>query len=368
MKKINIIAAGVLCAALATTQTPCAQEAAPLTTAREYESLPEPNSQSQSTQNQNAQDPSGQEPTLRADGAPQQAIGAPQQEIFDVERFVAQVEAGELPDKEILPNLNRQNPPLSRERRLEREKGQKKSVAYSSETPVMRAIWQNNMNALATFIMLGADLEKADAFGRTPLELAAQHDNAEALNMLIEGKAQVDAQGHEEFTPLTWAAHNKKLIAVEILLAAGAQPDITNRFGQTALIAAIRESRPNPEIVRLLLNAKADVTIMDKFGKTASVYTKEGKSNYKEMSKILDLLVAAGAQPEQDQAESDLKLELERLKFGVLTGAFPGLYPGHDFAPAEEAPREEAQDDTKEDGKPKDLSASTSKEQNCLLM
>jgi hypothetical protein len=346
LKQNKLLILSALCATLATTQTPCAQEATPSLI---Y-----------------LQDPDGQEPSAQAEGAPKQ-------KFFDVIRFVEQIEAGELTDEEIRPHLHRRNPPISREERRERGR-QKEPIHYCSETPAMQAIWTNQMNALETLMRLGVNLEQADDIGRTPLELAAGHGNVVALNMLIEGKANVDTQGHERFTPVAWAAHSKKAEAVKILLGASANPNIQNRFRQTPLIAAIRESDPNPEIVRDLLDARADVNIVDNFHKTATVYAQNNYSKYPdEMEDIMQQLVAAGAQPTK---QSLTKASEAGAPSRILVAAFSHLLPNRDVELADAQPektREKKEDESaknENDGKPKSAGAGAKEKESpsCRFM
>jgi ankyrin repeat protein len=102
-----------------------------------------------------------------------------------------------------------------------------------------------------------------------------QKDNPEILQMLIQAGAplnQTDDGGH---TPLLWAVLQKDLTSLTILLNAGANPNLVlaNLFGFTPITPLMAAANSGfIEGVKALLNAKADISIKDKRGKTALDY------------------------------------------------------------------------------------------------
>ena len=72
----------------------------------------------------------------------------------------------------------------------------------------------------------GADVNKADDYGRTPLHVAVSADYSEMVRFLIENGANVHARtAGEDQTPLYYAAKNEAVQCVRILLAYGADID-----------------------------------------------------------------------------------------------------------------------------------------------
>lgn len=70
---------------------------------------------------------------------------------------------------------------------------------------------------------LGADINKADDYGRTPLHVAASAGYPEMVRFLIEYGADLHASTKGELqTPLHFAARNEASQCVKILLACGA--------------------------------------------------------------------------------------------------------------------------------------------------
>ncbi|HKV42702.1 MAG TPA: ankyrin repeat domain-containing protein [Blastocatellia bacterium] len=121
---------------------------------------------------------------------------------------------------------------------------------------------------------------------------AAGHSRAEVVQELIH--AGIDVNGADEYgTPvLTFAvAESGNPNVVSLLLSAGARVNATDRNGDTALIAAVREYghsnaygdgeivkkalHRNLGLVRVILEAKADVGVRDKAGLTALDLAKE---------------------------------------------------------------------------------------------
>jgi ankyrin repeat protein len=80
----------------------------------------------------------------------------------------------------------------------------------------------------------GADPNEADKNGVTPLMLASQMGQSDAVVALARSGARVDVANDAGETPLISAVHNRSLAMVRLLLAAGADPDRADNSGRTA--------------------------------------------------------------------------------------------------------------------------------------
>ena len=81
-----------------------------------------------------------------------------------------------------------------------------------------------------------ADVNYADAGGKTALHVAAANVGCEALVVaLLKHGARVEAVNEAGATPLHWAALNGHTAAAQHLLAAGADVEARNLAGQSAL-------------------------------------------------------------------------------------------------------------------------------------
>ena len=106
----------------------------------------------------------------------------------------------------------------------------------------------------------GADVNVATQLGRTPLMIAASaHGTAPVVKLLLSKGADVNAADTVGVTPLIAAAAVNNGEAARLILARGASVNAVARIGQSAtplLGAAIQGNVP---LMRLLLDAKADV-------------------------------------------------------------------------------------------------------------
>ena len=143
-------------------------------------------------------------------------------------------------------------------------------------------------------LAVGAEVNAADADGSTALQWAVHHGYTELASALLRAGAHVRHVNDYGATALSEAVVRGDVALIRALLKAGADPDSANRRGQTALmlvartnnVAAAQEllrhgANPNavettkgqtalmwaaaqsqPEMVRLLLKAKAQVDVV----------------------------------------------------------------------------------------------------------
>jgi uncharacterized protein len=84
------------------------------------------------------------------------------------------------------------------------------------------------------------DAHHRDQAGRTPLHYAAVDNKLDDVNALIAAGAEIDAREDTgQYTPLMFAAQNDDNIeVVKVLVEAGADVNLTNRKGETPLFIA----------------------------------------------------------------------------------------------------------------------------------
>ncbi|KAF7555607.1 hypothetical protein G7Z17_g2037 [Cylindrodendrum hubeiense] len=112
----------------------------------------------------------------------------------------------------------------------------------------------------------GADLESRDSYGRTPLSWAAQRDNVNIVEWLLENGADPNSKATATFmhgcTPLWFAAQNGHKSVVEVLLAnKEIESDSKIVEGQTPLSRASRNGHES--VVKLFLDNGANVNSID---------------------------------------------------------------------------------------------------------
>ncbi len=94
---------------------------------------------------------------------------------------------------------------------------------------------RNDGLATEQLIKSGADPNRPDKLGLTPLHLAAQEGAVDAARMLVTYGADVDSQNSYGNTPLWVAVANYRGdgAMIEFLLQRGADPMKTNNSGKT---------------------------------------------------------------------------------------------------------------------------------------
>lgn len=84
----------------------------------------------------------------------------------------------------------------------------------------------------------GAEIDKTDHCGRTPLHAAALKGHKDAVKLLLDGGADCDKADEWGQTPLHSAAWNGHRFVIQVLLEGGAEPDARNNRGETPLYLA----------------------------------------------------------------------------------------------------------------------------------
>jgi ankyrin repeat protein len=153
---------------------------------------------------------------------------------------------------------------------------------------------QGDVAAIERLIADGEKPDLQDSKSRTPLIVAAfrrQHAAAEALLRLRANPNARDADGYDA---LAIAAINNDLETLKVVLAGGADPNVKIGFDNgSALISAAQLGFV--EIVRALIEAKAEVNHANSRGWTALITTVALGNGDKDHTAIVDALIKAGA-------------------------------------------------------------------------
>ena len=125
-------------------------------------------------------------------------------------------------------------------------------------TGIHKAVYDNDMDQVGSFIKEGKVNERQGSLDQTPLLAAAYYDNKKMVQYLCNHGADVNAR---------------------------------DKKGQTALIYAANYGFY--ELAGLLLRKGADVSLKDQDGRTALYYAK-----YSRYYRIVDILEDSGASPQ----------------------------------------------------------------------
>lgn len=144
------------------------------------------------------------------------------------------------------------------------------------------------------FLQDGADINATDKNGRTAVMAATYQNEVETVKGLIQEGANINIQDNHLDNVILNSGANGNLEIVRLAIEAGADMTITNRFGGTALIPA--SERGHVEVVKeLLTTSDVDVNHINRLHWTAlleAVILGDGGERHQE---IVQLLVDHGA-------------------------------------------------------------------------
>jgi len=172
-----------------------------------------------------------------------------------------------------------------------------RSLGCQWDTPLLLALrstlnTQRGPEVVRILLTHGADPDDRDVEGTSCLELAAQMDRADLLQMLIEAGADVDAQNRSGETALFSCSRSPR--CAEALARAGADLDLQSRGGATALLRAVEAG--SVDTVRVLLSHGAALDIG--YGKTTILHVALGwplPYSDEQMLSVAEALLRAGA-------------------------------------------------------------------------
>ena len=166
-------------------------------------------------------------------------------------------------------------------------------AAGREDARLVEAAASGDLESVMRMLDGGADVDSRDAEGRTAVTAAVYGDHLRVIEALIDAGADVDLQDGSRANALLATGETGN---VEILRAVlRADPDLTrtNRFGGTALIPAA--DRGHVEVVRELVGTEIDLDHVNDLGWTAlleAVILGDGGAAHRE---IVRILVDAGA-------------------------------------------------------------------------
>jgi ankyrin repeat protein len=156
--------------------------------------------------------------------------------------------------------------------------------------------------AVQRLLRQGADINGRDARGRTPVMAATHGNRVDTVRTLIQAGADINLRDNRSDNPFLYSGAEGLLEILRLTIEARADTLLTNRFGGTALIPAAE--RGHVDIVKeLLTRTDVDVNHVNNLGWTAlleAIMLGDGGARHTE---VVRLLVEAGADVNLADAE-----------------------------------------------------------------
>jgi len=188
------------------------------------------------------------------------------------------------------------------------------SVAETSAyTGMLAAAARGDSAQIAELVAAGNTVDVRDAYGRTPLHVAAYGGRHAAMRALVKAGADPNALERDRYDIVTIAAVADDLPTLKVALDIGCSArNITSRYDGTALIAASHLG--HVEVVRELIRAGAPLDHVNNLGWTAlieSIVLGDGGARH---TATLKALVDAGASVSIADRSGMTPLALARAK------------------------------------------------------
>ena len=137
----------------------------------------------------------------------------------------------------------------------------------SGNTPLITAIWSNNIELVKYLVDRGANVDLQDYEGDTPLIMAVWSDHwAELVPYLIDKGADKNKTDRHGSTPLIIAVEIRNKTLVKYLVEHGADIDTQDEYQDTALLIAVKKDYF--ELVKYLVDHNANINKATNSGNT----------------------------------------------------------------------------------------------------
>ncbi|HET9830386.1 MAG TPA: ankyrin repeat domain-containing protein [Vicinamibacterales bacterium] len=197
------------------------------------------------------------------------------------------------------------------------------AATASAQATLADRIQSGDRRAALAMLDAGADVNRAQPDGSTPLHWAAYRVDQELVQRLLKQGAKANVVNRYGASPLAEAVRVASVPLVGMLLEAGADANLANEDGQTPLMLAARTG--NVGVAELLLKHGADVNRREQFHDQSAVMWAAGE-NHPEM---VAFLVSKGADLSVRARSTDWATQISnepRVQYRPTGGLTPLLY------------------------------------------
>ncbi|XXH02274.1 hypothetical protein Hte_008643 [Hypoxylon texense] len=169
----------------------------------------------------------------------------------------------------------------------------------SEVPPLVKAAEGGHADIVAELLKRNANPNGRNRNGQTALFSACMKGHNKVVEILLRGRASVEVQDKEGRSPLLFLASEKPgkgkkwtIETLKLLLSHGANIEVKDQIGRTPLLWAATNG--NIDLVRILLENRADITATNNRGRTALHLVAE--SNHRDQhEEMVRLLLSYGA-------------------------------------------------------------------------
>ena len=155
-------------------------------------------------------------------------------------------------------------------------------------TALIAAAYRNDLPIVTVLIPAGADVNRKDNTQQSAFLISTSEGYLELLQLTLQAGADVHSTDSYNGTALIRAADRGHVEIIEELLKTNINIDHVNKLGWTALLEAIilgDGGQRHTEVVRLLVEAGANVNLADSDGVTPLAHARQ--RGYEQMTQIL---------------------------------------------------------------------------------
>jgi len=197
------------------------------------------------------------------------------------------------------------------------------AVSAHAQSPLADRIQAGDRRAALAMIAQGADVNRPQPDGTTPLHWATYRVDRELVEALLKKGARARVVNRYGASPLAEAVRVANLPLVDMLLKAGADVNAANEDGQTPLMLAARTG--DVTVARLLVEGGAEVNARERFRDQSAVMWAAGESH----AEMVAFLISKGADLSLRAQSTDWGSQITnepRVQYRPTGGLTPLLY------------------------------------------